>query len=96
MIIDFKIFENIADQFNGVTKLLCVNNHIGILKDKYNLTVGKMYKIKDYEVGCIIIEDNIGEELFFSQDSILSEKNFTLDQSMEEYELRKNAEKFGL
>jgi len=78
----------------NLKKILCIDNHIGELEDTYKLTIGQVYNIRIKELHTISVIDDNGTELFFNPSEI--SKNFSTSQSLEEYEIKKNTEKFNL
>jgi hypothetical protein len=106
MITKFKIFESIEDEkriyidpsgnvFRNLTKMLCIDNHIGQLENKYNFTVGKIYDIKNFKPYYISFIDDNGIEQYFSP-PVEVYNNFSTEQSLEEYEMKKTANKYNL
>ena len=106
VITNFKIFEegiykriytdpngNIFRKHN-LTSMLCINNHIGELEDKYNFTVGEFYNVKKFNIFYISFLDDNGNEEYFNCKKV--SQNFSTDQSWEDYEMRKTANKYNL
>ncbi len=87
MITKFKLFEK-YNAFKG--KMLCINNHIGELTDKYNLTIGKKYNIfveVTSSFNSYYLFDDVNNILFFDKSEL--KKIFSNAKSMEEYEIEK-------
>ena len=78
----------------NLKRMLCIDNRISELEDVYDLTTGNIYKIKNKNSYMISFIDDNGHELFFNPSEIY--KNFSTAQSLEEYEITKNTEKFNL
>jgi len=78
----------------NLKKMLCIDNHIGELEDLYDLTIGKLYDIKNISSFMISFIDDNEHKLFFNPSEV--SKNFSTAQSLEEYEIIKNTEKFNL
>jgi len=56
-------------------KLLCINNNVGELEDKYDFTIGKFYNIHEYESWWISFIDDKGVAQFFKPSDV--SKNFS-------------------
>lgn len=87
-----------VDQYDHIHRnlksMLCINNHIGVLDDKYDFTIGKLYKLKTFEMyGISFIDDN-GKEQYFNPSDV--SKNFSPEQSYEDYLIKKSTEKFNI
>ena len=80
--------------FRNLRKMLCINNYIGELTNKYDFTVGKLYDIEEYSPYCISFKDDLGYEQFFEPNRVC--KNFSPEQSWEDYQSRVDAKKFGI
>lgn len=92
MITQFKIFEIL-----NVSKLLCINNNlINQLGNEYDLTIGKLYDIDKYSTDnvIIIIVDDSGHKILF--DPRLIYRNFSTDQSWEEYQINQATKKYNI
>ena len=99
MITKFKIYERMDQDGNfifdrTVTKMLCINNHIGDLEDKYDFTVGKVYDIKGYAPFYMSFIDDKGITQYFSSSEVFM--NFSTDQSWEDYLIKKDANKYNI
>jgi len=102
MITKFRIFENTFydkvfkdnKDYLKADKLLCINNYIGELTDKFDLTIGKLYNKENIAPFYISIIDDKGQELYFSPSEIL--KIFSTEQNWEEYEMKQKANKYNL